>query len=190
MPERALIAPMFAREARVHDRDRLLRVAVVDREIAAFMNLETERGEVAVGDGFEIAARTIAIGQIILAIDFVLPAGREGHAEAIGHGRGFELRIGAQRANGAREKFAARVFGRIRAFHQGEARGIKAILVVAVIELRLVADRFDLQRRGDEQRGGQRNLSDHEHAGDDIDETAAIAAPAFFHHFSRIACAS
>ncbi len=116
-----------------------------------------------------------------------MPGRREGHAEAIGHGRGFELRIGAQRANRAGEKLAARIFARIGAFHQGEARGIKAILVVAVIELGLVADRFDLQGRGDEERGGQRNLSDHEHAGDDIDEAAAVAAPAFFHHFSRVA---
>ena len=76
---------------------------------------------------------------------------------------------------------------RISAFHQGKARGIKAILVVAVIELGLIADRFDLQRRGDEQRGGQRDLSDDEHAGDDVDEAAAIAAPAFFHHLGRVA---
>jgi predicted secreted protein len=50
MSERALVAPVFAREARVHNRDRLLRVAVVDGEIAAFAKLETEGGEVAVGN--------------------------------------------------------------------------------------------------------------------------------------------
>ena len=30
MPERALVAPVFARKARVHDRDRLFRIGVVD----------------------------------------------------------------------------------------------------------------------------------------------------------------
>ena len=102
MSERALVAPILLREARIHDRDRLLRVGVVDGEIAAFVNLEAEGGEVIVGDGFEIAARTIAIGQIILPVDFILPGRCEGHAKAIGHGRGFELRISAQRANRAR----------------------------------------------------------------------------------------
>ena len=85
------------------------------------------------------------------------------------------------------EKFAARFFARIRALHQGEARGIEAGVVVAVVELRLVADRFDLQRRGNQERSGQRDLSDDQHARDDIDEAAAIAAPAFLHHRSRIA---
>ena len=72
MTERALVAPIFSRETRVHDCDRLFRIAVVDREIAAFENLQTERREITVGDRFEIAARTIAIGQIFLPIDFVL----------------------------------------------------------------------------------------------------------------------
>ena len=160
---------------------------VVDGEIAAFANLEPEGGEVVVGDGFEVAGGTIAIGQIILAIDFVLPVRREGHAEAIGHGGGFELRIGAQGANGALEKLAAGVFARIRALHQGEARGIEAGVVVAIVEFRLVTDRFDLQRRRDQERRGQRDLRDDEHARDDIDQAAAIAAAALFHHLSRIA---
>ena len=184
--ERALVAPMFAREAGVHDRDRLFRVAVVDGEIAAFENLQSERGEVAVGDGFGVALRPIAIGHVALPIDFVLAEVGEGHAETIGHRRAFESRIGAQGAHGALEEFAARFFGRIIAFEQGHARGVNAVFVVAVVELGLIADRFDLQGRGDEQRGGHRDLPDHEDARDDVDEPAAVAAPAFFHHFGGI----
>src|SRR5438105_2284010 len=112
MSERTLVTPVFSGEARVNDRDRLLGVAVLDGEIAAFAKLESERGEVTVGDRFEIPARTIAIGQIILAVDFILAAGREGHAEAIGHGRSFELWIVAQRPDRASEEIAARFLRR------------------------------------------------------------------------------
>ena len=91
------------------------------------------------------AARPIAIGQIILTVDFVLAAGRERHPETIGHRCGFEFRIVAQRTDRAGEEIAARFLGRIRRFHQGQACGVEAVLVVAVIELHLVADRFDLQ---------------------------------------------
>ena len=38
--ERAFVAEIFSRETGVHDRDGLLRVAVFDREIATFENLQ------------------------------------------------------------------------------------------------------------------------------------------------------
>jgi hypothetical protein len=48
--ERALGAKVFSRETRIHDRDRLFRVGLFDREIAAFEDLQTEGGEIAVRD--------------------------------------------------------------------------------------------------------------------------------------------
>ena len=41
MSERALVAPIFARKTRIHDRDRLFRVAVFEGEIAPLENLQT-----------------------------------------------------------------------------------------------------------------------------------------------------
>ena len=96
------------------------------------------------------------------------------------------MRVVAQRAHGVFEEFAARVFARVGALHQSETRGIETGVIVAVIELRLVADRFNLQRGRDQQRGGQRNLRDHQHACDDIHQAAAIAAATLFHDLSRI----
>ena len=60
--ERASIAPIFSRETRVHDRDRLLRIAVIDCKIAAFENLQAEGREIIVGNGFKVTTRAIAIG--------------------------------------------------------------------------------------------------------------------------------
>src|SRR5439155_13275241 len=43
MPERALVPPVLSSKTRVHDRHRLLRVIVIDREIAAFADFQSER---------------------------------------------------------------------------------------------------------------------------------------------------
>ena len=63
---------------------------------------------------------------------------------------------------------------------------VNAVFIVTVVLRGLIADRFDLKRRGNEQRGGYRDLSDHKHARNDVGETAAIAASAFLHHFGGV----
>ena len=64
-------------------------------------------GEIIVRDRFEVTSRPVAIGQIILAVDFKLALGVEGHAKAAAHGGALKLRVGAQRPHGADEKFSA-----------------------------------------------------------------------------------
>src|SRR5438477_9076329 len=93
MAERALIAPIFSDKARVYDRDRLFRVRVINCKIAAFQNLETERGKIIVRDRFEIPARSIAVSQIILPVYLVLSRRCKSHPEAVAHRSGFELGI-------------------------------------------------------------------------------------------------
>ena len=83
MTKRALIAPMLARKTRVHNGDWLFRIGVVDGEIAAFQNFQSERAKIIVRDRLVISARPVAIGQIILSVHFVLAAAGEGHLKAI-----------------------------------------------------------------------------------------------------------
>ena len=73
------LTEIFVREAGVHDRHRLFLVVVFNCEVATFQNLQAERGEVTVGDGFEIALRAVPLGHIILAINFILAEATEGH---------------------------------------------------------------------------------------------------------------
>ena len=184
MAKRALVAPIFPGKARINNRHRLLGIAVIDREIAAFENLQSECQKIIVRYGFEISARPVSIRQIILTVHFVLAAAGERHAKAVRHCRGFELRIGPQCAHRPHEEIAARVLGRIGAFHQSHPRRVNAILVVTAIELRLIADRFDLQRCGNQQSSRQRDLPSHEHARDEINETTGVATSALFQDFS------
>ena len=104
------------------------------REIATLENLQSHGGEVAVRDRFRVALRAVAIGYVSLAIDFVLT-----ETPKVMRKRSLiaasSNRIGAQRANGADEKFAARIFGRIIALQKGHARAVNAVFVVAIIEL-------------------------------------------------------
>ena len=83
MTKGALIAPMLARKTRVHDRDRVFRIRVVDSEIAAFKDFQPERAEIIVRDRLVISARSVTINQIILSVHFVLAAAGEGHLKAI-----------------------------------------------------------------------------------------------------------
>ena len=85
MAKRALVAPVLSGKARVHDRDRLLGIDVVDRKIAAFVDLQPERVKVIIGNGFIVTARTVAVGQIILAVHFILAGGCKRHPKTIGH---------------------------------------------------------------------------------------------------------
>ena len=63
--ERTLVAPILSCKTRIHDCDRLLRVGVIDCEIA--------------------------VGQIILSVHFVLAAAGKSHPKAIGHRGAFKL---------------------------------------------------------------------------------------------------
>ena len=185
-PERAFVPEIFARETEIDDRDRLPGVTVFDREIAAFEHLQTEGGEIAIRDRLGVSTRPVALGHVIFSIDFVLAEVGESHAEPRGHGRALELRSSAQGAQSANEELLARFRGRVIAFEQSHPRGVNAALVVAVIDRGLVADRFYLEGGRDQERGGERDLADDENAGERVDQTAAVAAPAFFHDFGRI----
>ena len=187
MTYRALIAKIFSRETGVHDRDGLFRVAVFDREIAALDHFQTERGEITIRDRLRVAARPVAIGHVGLAIDFVLAEIRERHPEPIAHGRVLERRIGAERAQGADKKLVLGVVGRVIPFHQSHARAVNSVFVVAIILRGLVADRLDLQRRGDKQRRGESDLADDQDPRDRVHQPAAVTATAFFHHFRGVA---
>ena len=97
---RALIPPIFSGKTRVHDRDRLFRIGIIEREIAAFQNFQAERGKITVRDVFKVSARTIAIGQIILSVDLILAGRRKMSSESDWSvRRELKLRIGPQRAD-------------------------------------------------------------------------------------------
>ena len=81
-----------------HNRDRLFRIVIVDREIAALQNFQSDRRKVTVGNELKVALRPVAIGDVSLAIDFVLAEAAEGHAETAGESGAFESRIAAQSA--------------------------------------------------------------------------------------------
>ena len=147
---RALVAPIFSGKTRIHNCHRLFRIDIVDGEITAFENFQTKRREIIVRDRFEISARAIPIGEIILTVNFVLALAVECHAEATAHRGGLELGIGPQSAHGTLEKFAPRIFTWIRALHQSHPRSVNGIFVVPVVQLHLISDRFDFERRGDQ----------------------------------------
>src|SRR5258705_11043255 len=97
-----------------------------------------------------------------------------------------EFRVAAQFWNGPLEKFASSILG-IRALHQCHPRAINRVLVVAVVELKLISDRPDLECCRNQQCGGQCDLSDHEKPRDDVDQPTAIPSPAFLHHLGCVA---
>ena len=68
-------------------------------------------------------------------------------------------------ARTARWKNSRRNLHLVRAFHQSHARAVNRIFVVPVVQLHLISDRFDFERRGNQKRCGQRDLSDHEQRG-------------------------
>src|SRR5205814_4480620 len=111
----------------------------------------------------------------------------ERHAEAICECRTIELRIRTELTQNAHEKSALRVVRGVSSLHQTHSRAINRVFVVTVIERDLISDRLDLQRCRDQQRRSQGDLPDNERARDQINQSAAVAAPALFHHFGRIA---
>ena len=127
------------------------------------------------------------VRHVILSVHFVLTKVSEGHAKPIAHGRAAEGRVRAQTSHRFDKKLATRFLVRIIAFHQSHSRAVNAFLIVAVIERKLVSNRFDLQRGGDQEGSGQRNLTDHQNTGDDVHRATRIAAPPFFHHIRGIA---
>ena len=74
---------MLARKTRVHNRDRLFCVGIVHREIAAFQNLQPECRKIVIGYGFKVSAGPIAVGKVILTVNFVLAAAGKRHSEPI-----------------------------------------------------------------------------------------------------------
>ena len=111
------VTKIFLSKARVDDGHRLLRVRIVDAEIAAFQDLQTERRKIVIRDRFKVSLWAIAIRDVILSVHFILPEAVEGHAKTTGQRGRIELRIGPQRPNRAEEEFTPGLLGRIRAFH-------------------------------------------------------------------------
>ena len=188
MTDRALIAPMFPRKTRIHNCDRLFRVDIVDGEIAAFENFQPKRREIIVRDRFEISARPVAIGQIILSVNFVLAASRQMSCEsdrscAADSNWGLARKSRTARLKNSRR----RIFGWIGAFHQGHPRGIDRRFHRSRSRASLISDRFDFERRRNQKRCGQSDLPDHEHARDDVDHPTGIPAAAFLHDLRCIA---
>src|SRR5262249_13865867 len=99
---------------------------------------------------FELSARALAMSKLILTVNFVLALAVECHAKATAHRDGLELGIGPQRAHGTLEKFTPRIFTWIRALHQSHARSVNPIFVVPVVQVHLISDRFDFERRGNQ----------------------------------------
>ena len=184
--QRTLVPIIFPGETGVHHRHRLSGIVIVDGEIAALQDFQADGGKITVGDKFKIALRPVAIGHVAFTVHFILTESAEGHAKTAGHRRAVEGGIAAQRAQRADEELLASFCGRIIALHQTHSRGVNAVLVVAIVERCLITDRFDLKRTGDQKRGRQRNLCDDQNARNDIDQSAAISAPAFFHHLRGI----
>ena len=122
-----------------------------------------------------------------MAVYFKLPLTIERHAETAAHGGRIKSRVIAQRPHGATEKFTAGIRIRIGALHQAHASGIDRVFVITICEIQLIADRLDLECRDDQERGSERDLADHQHASDRINEPAAVAATALFHNLGRIA---
>src|SRR5262249_60221234 len=97
---RALVAPIFSGKTRIHNCHRWFRIDIVDGEITAFENFQTKRREIIARDRFEVSARAIPVGEIILTVDFILPLSIKGHAKATAHSGGFKLRIRPQTPSG------------------------------------------------------------------------------------------
>jgi len=63
--------------------DRLLRVGIIKCEIASFQNFQPERRKIVIRHGFKVPPGPIAVGEIILTVDFVLAAAGKRHLQAI-----------------------------------------------------------------------------------------------------------
>ena len=144
MTDRAFTAIIFSRKTGVYQRDCLFCVGVINGEVATFQDFQAERGKIVVRYRFEVAARPIAVGHIFFAVHFKLPLGIEGHTKAATHGRRIKSRVIAQRPHGTTEKFTPRIRIRIGALHQTHACGVDRVLVIAIREIELIADRLDL----------------------------------------------
>src|SRR5205823_3155202 len=103
--DRAFTTIIFSRKTGVYQRDWLFCVGVINGEVAAFQDFQTEGGKIIVRDRFKVAPRPIAVGHILLAVHLKLPLAVEGHAKAATHGGRIKLGIVVQCTHGAVEKF-------------------------------------------------------------------------------------
>src|SRR4029077_288805 len=80
---RTFVTVILSRETSVNNRHRLFGIGVVNGEVAAFQNLQTERRKIVIRDRLEVSPGPIAVRRIVLTVRFILALARKGHAKAI-----------------------------------------------------------------------------------------------------------